>query len=129
MVKVDMQQMIQQTKVKNDYQSPKTQNILNNGPSFEEVLSQVKKQESGVKFSKHASQRLEERNIVLSQGDLNKITDAIERADGKGIKDALIIMDNKQFVANIKNKTVITASTNEQLREQIFTNIDGAVIV
>ena len=129
MVKVDMQQIIQQTKVKNDYQSPRTQNILNNGPSFEEVLAQVKKDESGVKFSKHASQRLEERNIVLSRGDLNKITNAIEKAEGKGIKDALIIMDNKQFVANIKNKTVITASTNEQLREQVFTNIDGAVIV
>lgn len=129
MVKVDMQQIIQQTKVNKDYQSPKTQNIIKNGPSFEEVLAQVKKDESGVKFSKHASQRLEERNIVLSRGDLNKITNAIEKAEGKGIKDALIIMDNKQFVANIKNKTVITASTNEQLREQIFTNIDGAVIV
>jgi flagellar operon protein len=129
MVKVDMQQIIQQTKVNNDYQSPKTQNVIKNGPSFEEVLAQVKKDESGVKFSKHASQRLEERNIVLSRGDLNKITNAIEKAEGKGIKDALIIMDNKQFVANIKNKTVITASTNEQLREQVFTNIDGAVIV
>ena len=124
-----MQQIIQQTKVNNDYQSPKTQNVIKNGPSFEEVLAQVKKDESGVKFSKHASQRLEERNIVLSRGDLNKITNAIEKAEGKGIKDALIIMDNKQFVANIKNKTVITASTNEQLREQVFTNIDGAVIV
>lgn len=47
MVKVDMQQIIQQTKVKNDYQSPKTQNILNNGPSFEEVLAQVKKMNRG----------------------------------------------------------------------------------
>ncbi len=60
---------------------------------------------------------------------MQKINQAIEKAEKKGIKDALILMDNKAFVANIKNKTIITASTSEQLKENVFTNIDGAVIV
>lgn len=123
-----MQQMIQKTKL-NTYQQKSVQPHLNNGPSFEEVLSQLNKSDGEVKFSKHATQRLNERNIVLSEGELTKISDAMNKANQKGIKDALIIMDNKQFVANIKNKTVITASTNEHLKEQIFTKIDGAVIV
>lgn len=123
-----MQQMIQKTKL-NTYQQKSVQPNLHNGPSFEEVLSQLNKSDGEVKFSKHATQRLNERNIVLSEGELTKISDAMDKANQKGIKDALIIMDNKQFVANIKNKTVITASTNEHLKEQIFTKIDGAVIV
>lgn len=128
MTKVDMQHIIQKTKQGN-YQQKSVQAQLKNGPSFEDVLSQIKKSDEGVKFSKHATQRLNERNITLSDVELTKISNAMEKADKKGIKDALIIMDNKQFVANVKNKTVITASTKELLQEQVFTKIDGAVII
>lgn len=128
MTKVDMNQMIQKTQ-------RTQQNKINNHPqrvpgqSFQDVLSKVQASNEDIKLSKHARTRLEQRNIVLSELDMKKIDEAISKADKKGIKDALILMDNKAFVANVKNKTIITASTNEQLKENVFTNIDGAVIV
>lgn len=98
-----------------------------NNTSFEDVLSRVGKKE--LTISKHAKLRLNQRNISLTDNDIKKIDKAIEKAGQKGIKDALILMDNKAFVANVKNNTIITASTNEKLEENVFTNIDGAVIV
>jgi len=128
MTKVDMNQMIQKTNLnKNNQQQIKTNRPA--GQSFEDVLSKVKSSNEEVKLSKHAKARLDQRNITLSDADMKKIGNAIDKANQKGIKDALILMDNKAFVANIKNKTIITASTNEQLKENVFTNIDGAVIV
>lgn len=123
-----MNQMIQKTQL-NQNQQNKIKNQRPQGQSFQDVLSKVKSSSEEVKLSKHAKARLEQRNISLTEADMKKIDEAIDKADKKGIKDALILMDNKAFVANIKNKTIITASTNEQLKENVFTNIDGAVIV
>lgn len=128
MTKVDMNQMIQKTQL-NKNQQNKIKNQRPSGQSFQDVLSKVQASDEQVKLSKHAKTRLEQRNIVLSDTDMQKIDKAMDKANKKGIKDALIIMDNKAFVANVKNKTIITASTNEQLKENVFTNIDGAVIV
>ncbi len=128
MAKVDMNQMIQKTQL-NQNQQNKIKNQRPQGQSFQDVLSKVKSSSEEVKLSKHAKIRLEQRNISLTEADMKKIDEAINKADKKGIKDALILMDNKAFVANVKNKTIITASTNEQLKENVFTNIDGAVIV
>lgn len=96
--------------------------------SFNEVLDHIVKQQD-VKFSKHAMQRLEARNIKLNHSDINRINDAIHKANQKGINETLILMDNKAFVASVRNKTVITATMEEQLKDSVFTNIDGAVIV
>lgn len=128
MTKVDMNQIIQKTQ-NNKQQQTKINPNRPQGQSFQDILSKVKSQNTEVKFSKHAINRLGQRNIQLSESEMVKINDAIDKADQKGIKDALIIMDNKAFVANIKNKTIITAATNEQLKENVFTNIDGAVII
>lgn len=45
------------------------------------------------------------------------------------MKDSLILVDNMAFVVSVKNNVVITAVNNEELKENVFTNIDGAVIV
>ena len=101
---------------------------LSNTKPFAQVLEQIV-QNQEVKFSKHALQRLEDRNIQLNTQEIIKINDALNKASQKGIKETLILMDNKAFVANVKNKTIITAATEGQLKESIFTNIDGAVII
>lgn len=95
--------------------------------SFDEVLSKIGKQE--LKFSKHAIDRIKSRNIELTQQDLTKISDAVDKAEAKGVKEALILMNNNVFIASVKSKTIITASSDEQLKENVFTNIDGAVII
>ena len=98
------------------------------GPSFNDVLSTIKSSDQ-VKFSKHAIERLNSRNIELSDEDLSRITNGVDKAKNKGVRDALIMMDNKVFVASVSNKTIITAAMDEQLKDNVFTNIDGAVIV
>ena len=97
--------------------------------SFDEILKKQITAERGLKFSKHAQERLQRRNIVLSNEDLNNINSAVEKAAEKGIKDTLIIMGNTALIANVRNRTVITATTEESLKDNIFTNIDGAVII
>lgn len=82
-----------------------------------------------LKFSKHATSRITARAIDLSHADMERLNKGVNLARQKGVRDALIMMDNKVFIANIKNNTVITATTEEQLKENVFTNIDGAVIV
>ncbi len=96
--------------------------------NFESIL----KQQAGIgeiKFSKHAELRLQSRNISLSQAQKDKMKEAVAKAESKGVKDSLVLMDDLAFVVNIRNRTVITAANSNELKESVFTNIDGAVIV
>ncbi len=80
-----------------------------------------------VKFSNHALKRLENRNIQLSDIEINKIQDAVQKAESKGSKDSLVMMNNTAFVVNIPNRTVVTALPVGDSQENIFTNIDSVV--
>ena len=111
-----------------DSQVQNSQKTNIQGPTFNDVLSKIKSNES-VKFSKHAMERLNSRNIELSNSELERINQGVDKAKSKGVRDALIMMDNKVFVASVQNKTIITAAMDEQLKDNVFTNIDGAVIV
>lgn len=82
-----------------------------------------------LRFSKHASERLEDRKIELSKEDVNRLESAVKKAQDKGIRNSLILMNNRAFIVNIKTGTVITAVDERNLKENVFTNIDGAVIV
>lgn len=75
-------------------------------------------------FSKHANQRLEMRNISLSANQMERLNEGVLKAESKGIKDGLVILDNLALLISISNKTVITAADDAK----VFTNIDGAVI-
>ena len=94
--------------------------------SFQEVLNA--KVEQKVKFSKHANQRLENRNIELSEDQLERLNQGVGQARTKQIQESLVMMDNLAFIVNVKNNTVITAMEQGE-SGQVFTNIDGAVIV
>jgi flagellar operon protein len=95
------------------------------GPSFAEVLS---KQTSAPTFSRHALQRLQQRGITLDQSTLGRLTDGVSRAAGKGSRDSVVFVDNTAYVVSVANNTVITAVGSEHMRQQVFTNIDSAVI-
>ena len=103
--------------------------IISKSESFDKVLEKAINKEENVKFSKHAQERLEKRNIEFTSQDLKNINSAVEKAAQKGLKDTLIIMGNTALIANIRSKTVITAATDESLRDKVFTNIDGAIII
>ena len=97
-----------------------------NFPSFGQILDQ---QLSGVKFSQHAKERLQTRNISFGQAELTKLSSAIEKAAVKGARESLVLMDNLALVVSIKNRTVITALDGASIKDNVFTNIDSAVIV
>lgn len=83
----------------------------------------------GVKFSQHAKQRLQVRNIELGQTELTKLSTAVDKAAAKGARESLVLMDNVALVVSVKNRTVITAVDGASLKESVFTNIDSAVII
>lgn len=91
--------------------------------TFSEVLSDTASQ---LKFSKHASQRLEMRNIAMSKEQKARLQDATSQARQKGMKESLVMVDNLAFIVNVKNNTVITAVNDTN--HAVFTNIDGAII-
>ena len=100
--------------------------------SFQEILSQKQLRQTGdaaVKFSKHASARLSDRNIELSSEQLERLNAGTEKASGKGINESLVLVDDLAFIVNTKSKTVVTAMDQSETKENIFTNIDGAVII
>ena len=94
---------------------------------MQEKVNDKANKSSELKFSKHAELRMQARNISLSQVQKDKMLDAVNKAGDKGVKDSLVLMDNVAFVVNVKNKTVITAVNSNELKENVFTNIDGAV--
>ncbi|KNY28376.1 TIGR02530 family flagellar biosynthesis protein [Pseudobacteroides cellulosolvens] len=94
---------------------------------FGAILKDKITENEGLKFSKHAEQRLQSRNIKLTEIQKEKMSEAVNKAGMKGVKDSLVIVDNMAFVVNVKSKTVITAVNNSELKENVFTNIDGAV--
>ncbi len=99
------------------------------GPSFGELLDQASSQASGeLKFSKHAQKRLASRNIDFSAGDMEKLQQAIDVARKKGARDSLVLMGDLALVVSVKNNTVITAVDEGSTKENVFTNIDSAVI-
>jgi flagellar operon protein len=80
-----------------------------------------------VKFSNHALKRLESRNIQLSDDEITKIQNAVDKAESKGSKDSLVMMDKTAFIVNIPNRTVVTAIEVANSNENVFTNIDSVV--
>ncbi|MCM0605707.1 MAG: hypothetical protein KA715_06415 [Xanthomonadaceae bacterium] len=83
----------------------------------------------GVKFSSHASQRVQERKINVGPELMSKVNDAIDKAAAKGLEESLILTANSAFIVNVKNRTIITAMDKEGMSGNVFTNIDGAVII
>ncbi len=96
---------------------------------FDDILREKLSNTQELKFSKHAEARLKSRNISINPEQWQKIRDAVAKAEKKGVKESLILMGKLALVVSVKNKTVITAVSNEELKENVFTNIDGAVII
>ena len=101
--------------------------------SFEDVLKQ--KQTDGLsaeptlKFSKHAAMRLTQRNINLSDDQSMRLQKGIAAANSKGVNDSLVLVDDMAFIVNVPSKTVVTAMDQAETNSNVFTNIDGAVIM
>ncbi len=106
------------------------ESILNKQKSIASVVDEHRKQEdTQVKFTKHAGARLEERDIQLTKEQMSRLEEGTSKASSKGIKESLVLMDNLAFIVNTQSRTVITAIDQKSTEENIYTNIDGAVVI
>jgi len=97
--------------------------------SFNQVLEQQLGSSTELKFSAHAQERLQSRNINLRTEDLVRLKQGVAQAAAKGSKESLLLKDDVAFVVSVKNQTVITAVDAASMKGNVFTNIDSAVIV
>lgn len=117
--------IIRQTeKIKSPDEKALQNKIPAQGTSFREIFDQKR-----ISFSKHANQRTEERSIKLSPADMNRLGAACSKAEEKGIRDALIVMNDSAFIVNARNKVVITVMDKNEMKDNVFSNIDGAIFI
>jgi flagellar operon protein len=126
--------------VQDQYLSPKVPKVsdknVNPGEnSFASILNKVQENQKAadnsfepVKFSKHAVNRLNDRNIELTSEQMDRLNQGKIEASEKGIRDSLILVDQLAFIVNVPNNTVVTAMDQTENNSNVFTNIDGAVI-
>jgi flagellar operon protein len=102
---------------------------LNGSESLQNPMKLPNVNAQGLKFSAHAQQRLRERQIQFDQEMMSKMNDAITKADAKGLQDTLVLTDKAALIVSVPSRTVITAMDRNNLSGNVFTNIDGAVII
>ncbi|CAG7603020.1 hypothetical protein PAESOLCIP111_00559 [Paenibacillus solanacearum] len=93
------------------------------------TFDQLLQQQLDVRFSHHAEERLKQRGIRFQPEQLAKIQSAIDKAATKGAKDSLVLINDTALIVNIKNRTVITAIDSDSMKDNVFTQIDSAMII
>lgn len=103
----------------------KTKNNDKSTTSFKDVLTE----QQGLKISKHATERLSERNIQINDKQWQVIGEKMVEAKQKGITDSLVVIDKAALLVSAKNNTVVTAMNREEATNRIFTNINGTILI
>ena len=98
-------------------------------PSFADALQQELNKADGVKFSKHAIERIRDRGVEMTPKMMDSLNQAVNKARAKGCKDIAVIGEKNAFIVSVQNNTVITTMNALEMRENIFTNIDSAVLI
>ncbi|GED18774.1 MULTISPECIES: TIGR02530 family flagellar biosynthesis protein [Kurthia] len=93
---------------------------------FQNLLNEAQQK---LKISKHASQRITQRNINISDVEWNKIEEKMQVAKSKGLNESLFLTQNAALIINVKNAIVVTALNRTEASNQIFTNIDSAILI
>ncbi|KAF6566780.1 MULTISPECIES: TIGR02530 family flagellar biosynthesis protein [Paenibacillus] len=105
-----------------------SQNRLNSVTKDTKPFGQVL-QEQVLKLSNHAAKRLEQRGIELKSDQMAKINSAVDKAAAKGAKESLILMQDMALIVSVPNRTVVTAMDKQSMEDNVFTQIDSAVII
>lgn len=93
--------------------------------NFSEVLAN----RQTVKVSKHAKERMVERNIYLNDKQWNALHSKLIEAKQKGVHESVVILNNATLLVNAQKHTIITALNNDEAESKIFTNINGTIIL
>ncbi|MFJ8098950.1 TIGR02530 family flagellar biosynthesis protein [Lysinibacillus sp. NPDC096212] len=101
---------------------------INTQQSFKAHLQEATNQQE-LKVSKHAHERIMERKIAISEQEWQVVSDKVFEAHSKGVKQPLVLMDQAALIVSAKNATVITAMDRTEAKQQVFTNIDGTIVL
>jgi flagellar operon protein len=96
---------------------------------FAEILQNQTNKAQSVQFSKHAAQRVQQRGIEMTDSLLANLNQAVKKAQAKGAKDVVVIGESGAFIVNVPNNIVVTTMSGAEMKENIFTNIDSAVLM
>jgi flagellar operon protein len=96
--------------------------------SFDQELRQRIEAETGMRLSNHIQKRLESRQIELSPDHVQRLATAVGKAEDRGSRESVVLMDDLAFVISLRNKTLVTAVDAASRKENVFTNIDSVVI-
>lgn len=99
--------------------------LKQNQTSFKDVFEQ---EVGKLKFSAHAQNRINSRDMALSQDDMQKLEAAVDKAGAKGSQESLVLLRDMAFIVSVPNKTVITAVQSDKIQGNVFTNIDSAIV-
>ncbi|MFO7766001.1 MAG: TIGR02530 family flagellar biosynthesis protein [Pelovirga sp.] len=97
------------------------------GTNFDALLRNKLEPET-IKFSRHATERLQSRGMAFNPQQLQRLESAVEQINAKGGRESLVLLDDTALVVSVKNETVVTVMDKDQLKNNVFTNIDSAVI-
>lgn len=110
-------------------QTKKQQEENSSEVSFRQLLEQKVQEECRITFSKHAMERVVQRNVDMSSSNIERLNEGVRKAEEKGLQDPLILIDSTAYLVNVKNNKVITVVNEESLKGSVFTNIDGTVMM
>lgn len=99
------------------------------GNEFKDILNKAINKNDSFVISKHAEERLMQRNIKFNETDMKQINEGINKAQAKGSSDCLICYKGSALVTSIKNRTVITAIDQENTKGNVYTNIDSVLFL
>lgn len=116
-------------KLKHAQTALQTKANTGNGVQFAELLQKEVNRPQSVQFSKHAALRVQQRGIEMTEGLLSDLNQAVRKAQEKGAKDVAIIGESGAFIVNVPNNVVITTMSGAEMKDNIFTNIDSAVLI
>lgn len=97
--------------------------------TFSKHLDSAIQSGSQLVVSKHAQERLQQRNIQISSDCWAKIEEKISQAKKMGVNESLVLIQDAALIVSAKNQTVITALDREEASSQIFTNINGTIVL
>ncbi len=116
-----------------DRVQPKQAEPLQRNSGFDQTLEKarqgIEQQEKAVRLSAHATQRLEERDISFTLQEQADLGQAISRLRDKGAKNALVLRGDAAFVVNVPNRTMVTAISQQELQQRVFTQIDSTILL
>lgn len=92
-------------------------------------IAETDNSKSELHMSKHATNRMAERGMVMSTDLMMSLTEAVEKVRDKGGKDAVMIGKEGAFIVNVPNNVIVTAITQDELKDNVFTNVDSAVLI